>query len=200
MTDGRKHATNEAQRCAQGSMRESRATSEAETRAAGARTAGRATQREHMRQERAASKTRSEGNYTESERKRDRQEQHQSPPRPSMNAPFGVSRETFVLISHVIATSVSRETSRKAQRHWKASLFPTPHRRERGAAGPTKSKSATKRHGTGGRECPSIRRIEKTEERGGEGEGGERRTGCEDARKTLTAIGNARKLAPRARR
>ena len=102
MADGRKRAIDETQRRAQGSMRESRATSEAETHAAEAHTAGRATQREHMRQERAASKTHAESNYTESGWKRDRQEQHQSPPRPSMNVPFGVSRETFVLMSHVI--------------------------------------------------------------------------------------------------
>lgn len=176
MTDGRKHATNEAQRCAQGSMRESRATSEAETRAAGARTAGRATQREHMRQERAASKTRSEGNYTESERKRDRQEQHQSPPRPSMNVPFGVSRETFVLMSHVITTSVSRETSRKAQRHWKTSFFPTPSSQRTRSS---RADEVEKRHETtrvGRSECPSIRKNEKTEERG-EGRKGERGKG-----------------------
>ena len=207
MADGRKRAIDETQRRAQGSMRESRATSEAETHAAEAHTAGRATQREHMRQERAASKTHAESNYTESGWKRDRQEQHQSPPRPSMNVPFGVSRETFVLMSHVITTSVSRETSRKARRHWKASFFfPPPHRRERGAAGLTKSKSATNDTGRAVANARASAKTRKRKRRGGEkggkgkGERGERRTGCEDARKTLTAIDNARKLAPRARR
>lgn len=133
-----------------------------------------------------------------------KQEQHQSPPRPSMNVPFGVSRETIVLMLHVIATSVSRETSRKAQRHWKASLFPTPSSQRTRSSRADEVEKRHKRHGTGGRECPSIRKNEKTEEKGGgergKGERGERRTGCEDARKTLTATNDARKLAPRARR
>ena len=200
MTDGRKRAIDETQRRAQGSMQESRATSEAETHAAEAHTAGRATQREHMRQERAASKTRSEGNYTESGRKRDRQEQHQSPPRPSMNAPFGVSRETFVLISHVIATSVSRETLGKRKGTGKPPFSPpliAENAEQQGRRSRKAPRNDTGRAVANARASAGSRKRKRG---GGEGEGGERRIGCEDARKTLTAIGNARKLAPRARR